>query len=196
MTIRTTATTLLLLIIAFGSTAFAPRPGDLVVWKRQGTYAGHVGFATGSPYCASFTTWCLEPADAPFDSLTPQNVYRHILECEIKHPEIVYRQAVLESGNFGSKNCLRNNNLFGMKHPGRRKTLSLGQRGQYAYYTSWKQSIEDYKLWQDAKPITGDYYSYLAARGYCELGGRAYQRLLSSVRMPAWIHTMNTEYGR
>jgi flagellum-specific peptidoglycan hydrolase FlgJ len=85
------------------------------------------------------------------ESQTPSKstVYQEILDLDIKFPDIVLAQAVLESGNFASKVAKQNNNLFGMRMPKVRETTAVGQRHGYARYYSWKDSVKDYKLWQD-----------------------------------------------
>jgi len=82
-------------------------------------------------------------------SPTHKEVYAEIIKARILYPEIAYAQAVLESGAFKSKLAKRNNNLFGMRMPRQRKTTAIGQRYGYAKYNNWKDSIKDYKLWQD-----------------------------------------------
>jgi flagellum-specific peptidoglycan hydrolase FlgJ len=86
------------------------------------------------------------------ESQTPSKstVYQEILNLDIKFPDIVLAQAVLESGNFSSKVAKQNNNLFGMKMPKVRETTAVGQRYGYARYYNWKDSVKDYKLWQEA----------------------------------------------
>ena len=86
------------------------------------------------------------------ESQTPNktSVYQEILNLDIKFPDIVLAQAVLESGNFVSKIAKQNNNLFGMRMPKVRETTAVGQRNGYARYYNWKDSVKDYKLWQDA----------------------------------------------
>jgi len=76
-------------------------------------------------------------------------VYKEIVSLGIKFPDIAYAQAVLESGAFKSKICLQNNNLFGMRMPMQRKTTAIGKKYGYAKYKTWKDSVKDYKLWQD-----------------------------------------------
>lgn len=67
----------------------------------------------------------------------------------VEHPHIVYAQAILETGNFTSAIFLENNNLFGMKHPRQRETLSLGHNRGHAKYKSWQDSVRDYAKWQE-----------------------------------------------
>jgi uncharacterized FlgJ-related protein len=80
---------------------------------------------------------------------TQSQVYNEIRRAGIKYPDIALAQAILESGHFKSKLAKHNNNLFGMRMPKKRETTAVGTRYGYARYLSWKDSVEDYKLWQD-----------------------------------------------
>ena len=68
---------------------------------------------------------------------------------DVKFPEIVFAQAVLESGHFKSFIFRTNNNLFGMRYPRVRETLATGAKSGYAVFSDWKSSVKDYKLWQE-----------------------------------------------
>jgi len=58
-----------------------------------------------------------------------------------------------ESGNYKSKLTTEYNNLTGMRHPGKRQTLSKGKNKYgYATYPSWRCSIKDLKLFIDFSP--------------------------------------------
>lgn len=83
------------------------------------------------------------------ETLTKEALWSTINEMGIKHPDVVFAQALLESGDFSSPVCKRNNNLFGMKMPELRKTVAHPGFKGYAKYESWKQSIYDYKLYQE-----------------------------------------------
>jgi uncharacterized FlgJ-related protein len=84
------------------------------------------------------------------DELNKENLWYVIKRLDIKHPEVVFAQALLESGNFTSKVCKIHNNLFGMKFPGKRETVAIGKsKSGYAKYSSWIESVEDYALYQD-----------------------------------------------
>lgn len=78
----------------------------------------------------------------------------------VEHPRVVYAQMRLESGNFNSSLTLTNNNYFGMRHPSRRETHSLGKVNGYASYSNWAFSVADYALWQRkyARGLTEDEY--------------------------------------
>jgi len=83
------------------------------------------------------------------DNATHLGVYNEILEQGLEFPDIVFAQAVLESGNFTSRLTKENNNLFGMKKPSKRPTTSVGISHGYAVYESWRESIEDYYIFQE-----------------------------------------------
>jgi len=97
---------------------------------------------------------------------TKSEVYKEIIKQGIKHPDIVMAQARLETGNFTSGICKRNNNLFGMKLPKQRRTTAIGESKGHARYNNWKKSVEDYKIWQDTFYKEGDYYIFLESHGY------------------------------
>lgn len=85
---------------------------------------------------------------------------------DIEHPDIVYAQAILETGHFTSDIFIQNNNLFGMKFPKIRETKATGENMNHATFESWIESVEDYKLWQDsfASGKTRDeYFTYLGS---------------------------------
>lgn len=75
----------------------------------------------------------------------------------IHHKEIVYAQAILETGNFKSRCCIKNNNLFGL-------------RGKYYYkYKHWSESVKDYKRRIQSRYRKGeDYYRFLKRIHYAE----------------------------
>lgn len=102
---------------------------------------------------------------------TPEGLYNEITCYNLQHPDIVFAQAVLETGHFKSNIFRTNNNLFGMRHPKVRPTTSLGAQSGHAKYRSWQESVEDYSLWQSfcfkKKVNRLDYLSYLS-RNYAE----------------------------
>ena len=83
-------------------------------------------------------------------SLTHELLYEQINEKNIKFPDIVFAQAVLESGHFKAPLFINKNNLFGMRIPKKRETTAVnkGKKG-YALYENWDSSIDDYLLWQE-----------------------------------------------
>ena len=101
------------------------------------------------------------------------NLYEKLIDYGVKYPDIVFAQAVIESGNFKSKLCTNNKNLFGMKMPGRRETTAIGKsKGGYAKYDTWGDSVFDYLLYQNyvmrnKNMNRKEYLSYLG-RTYAE----------------------------
>ena len=91
---------------------------------------------------ASFT----RRAEMPFSTT---NMLMTMDEVGIVYPDIVMAQAKIETAHFTSKIFKENNNLFGMKLPRQRSTTAIGEQYNHAEYTSWRQSVIDYKLWQD-----------------------------------------------
>lgn len=74
----------------------------------------------------------------------------YLLEINIKFPEIIYGQAVVETGDFTSNIFKSNNNLFGMKMAKSRATTNQGADFGHAVYSHWKESVLDYALYQCA----------------------------------------------
>lgn len=102
----------------------------------------------------------------PINSLI---LYTEILKSDIIYPDIVFAQAILETGEFTSEIFHLNRNLFGMKFPRIRKTTSLGKSKEgYAIYESWNHSVDDYQLWQKSNvnpskiKNKNDYYKLLS----------------------------------
>lgn len=84
--------------------------------------------------------------------VSAQEVADYIVALEIEHPEIVLRQAIMETGWFKSHHATRNNNLFGFR-----------SHGPYFRFKTWKESVEYYKKWQDKKYTNKkeNYYEFL-----------------------------------
>lgn len=106
------------------------------------------------------------------DGLTKEELYEQIIKFGIKFPDIVFAQAVLESGAFTSKLFKTANNLFGMRVPTKRETSSVGKtQSGYSKYTDWNLSVYDYFLWQDymlrdKAELTKNQYLALLGRVY------------------------------
>lgn len=86
---------------------------------------------------------------------TREQVLREIQRQGIPHPHIVLSQARLETGNFTSRRCRVQHNLFGIKH-----------RGKYASYRRWQDSVADYKRSISSRYQGGDYYAFLRRINY------------------------------
>lgn len=101
------------------------------------------------------------------ESFNDKVFIEYLRSINIKFPEIVYAQAVLETGNFKSKIFNTNNNLFGMKEATKRPTLAKGTELEHAYYDNWRESVIDYALYQarylNSIKTEDQYYEYLEA---------------------------------
>ena len=80
---------------------------------------------------------------------TTKNLKQALDYAGVKHPDIAYRQAVLETANFTSELFVMANNLMGMRRAKVRETTAIGEYNYHAYYLHWWDSVRDYKLWQD-----------------------------------------------
>ena len=81
---------------------------------------------------------------------TISEVRAEIVRQGLPHPEIVLAQARLETGNFTSRRCRVDKNIFGIKH-----------RRQYAKYRRWQDCVADYKRRISSRYSGGDYYQFL-----------------------------------
>ncbi len=95
-----------------------------------------------------------DPEDVP--ELTVNNVKAAIIEAGIKFPEIVLKQAILETGWLKCTKCsLNKNNIFGFYY-----------KKKYIAFENWTDCIDYYKRWQDRHYKGGDYYQFLKDVGY------------------------------
>lgn len=116
--------------------------------------------------------------NAPIDvnssnDLTIQNLYLELVKQDVKHPEIVLRQSILETGWFKSYSCKKRHNLFGFWY-----------KGKYKEFDTWKQSVTYYKKWQTKHYKNQDlnYYDFLVKRGYA--ADPNYISKLKSIKLP------------
>ena len=86
---------------------------------------------------------------------TISEVRAEIVRQGLPHPEIVLAQARLETGNFKSRRCRVDHNIFGIKHSGR-----------YAKYRRWQDCVADYKACISSRYKGGCYYKFLERIGY------------------------------
>lgn len=86
------------------------------------------------------------------------SLYLMMDKYEIHHQDIVYAQAILETGHFKAKIFTKKQNLFGL-------------RGKKGYYTfkHWSESIKMYKEKIQSRYREGeDYYKFLKRIHYAE----------------------------
>lgn len=88
--------------------------------------------------------------------LNVDSVFNYICEKGIKHPEIVIKQAILETGWFKAPFLMSRNNIFGFRSK------------QYLHFNNWKECVEYYKKWQDKRYTDPkeDYYKFLVRIKY------------------------------
>ena len=96
-----------------------------------------------------------------FFSKSPQDGLMEALEYYgVKHPQIVYAQAILETGHFKSDLCLNNNNLFGLYN---------SRENKYYVFDHWAESVMAYLNYIQYKyKPPNDYYKFLSDIGYAE----------------------------
>lgn len=96
-----------------------------------------------------------------FYEKTPEEGLVEALEYfDIKHKEIVYAQAVLETGSFTSYNCKHRNNLFGLYN---------SRKGEYFSFNHWVDCVVAYKIYiQRRYNEKENYYTFLDRIGYAE----------------------------
>ena len=80
-------------------------------------------------------------------SFTRRNFYEYLKKINIKFPELVFAQAIKESG-FKSYLWENNNNPFGMKDANKRPNMQNGTQDGYGYYDTWKDAALDYAFYQ------------------------------------------------
>jgi len=112
---------------------------------------------------------------------TKQEIRREIYRQGIKCPKVVIAQCWYETGHLSSRIYLENHNLFGMKKPSKRFSCAIGEDGDHAVFNNWKESIEDYKIWQDLYYKGGDYYVFLKQHGYAT--SKKYIKTLKNIRI-------------
>lgn len=82
--------------------------------------------------------------------ISAENLWKEIKALDLRYPEFVFAQALLESGTFTSRLFRVHNNLFGMKVPKYRESVAIGQsKSGYAKYAHWTESVKDYALFQE-----------------------------------------------
>lgn len=104
------------------------------------------------------------------DELNEENLKAFIDQMHLQNKDIVFAQAILESGNFKSFICKSNNNLFGMRLAASRPTTAIAEENNHAVYKDWQNSVIDYAMWQSsyARNLTKEQYLQLLGEMYAE----------------------------
>ncbi len=109
------------------------------------------------------------------DKFNEEKLILFINELNFKWPEVVYAQAVLESGSeYNSDINIENNNYFGMKLASVRLNTQVGENLNHAVFNNWRMSVIDYALYwasylSDLK-TKEEYYQYIE-KHYSETPG-------------------------
>lgn len=94
------------------------------------------------------------------EEVNEEVLYNTLKHYDFPSPAIITAQAVLESGNFKSKLCKDNNNLFGLYNS---RTMS------YFKFDSWISCVFAYKQFILSRyDPEEDYYRFLDRIGYAE----------------------------
>jgi len=98
-----------------------------------------------------------------FIGQTKDEVLKELKKQNVKHPEIVLAQSILETGWYKCKSCSRDqNNLFGLYN---------SKTHQYFSYNKWEDSIGGYLRgiqYRYNTNIHKNYYEFLTNIGYAE----------------------------
>ena len=106
-----------------------------------------------------------------FNKLPQEGLMEALEYYEVKYPQIVYAQAVLETGHFKSNVCLNYNNLFG---------LYDSKNKDYYKFNHWAESIVAYKEWIQKKyQPPNNYYVFLESISYAS--DKEYISILKSI---------------
>lgn len=111
-------------------------------------------------------------------TLNHENLWKVLKKHNIPHADIVFQQALLETGHFQSRITYTHQNIFGMR---------TGK--SYTKYNHWEDCVIDYKNRISSRYKSGNYYNFLTSIGYAE--NKNYIKLLK--RMNAHrAHTLPT----
>lgn len=104
------------------------------------------------------------------NTFSKDKLKEEIAKFNFKYPDIVYAQAIIESGGFKSNVFLENNNIFGMREAGSRVTTALGTKNNHAYYQNWKTSVADRAIYEGAylRGLSRSEYLQFLKKNYAE----------------------------
>jgi hypothetical protein len=102
-----------------------------------------------------------------------------LIECNIRHCDIVFKQAILETGHFSSNAFKTKKNLFGISN----------MNGLVAF-NSWEESVYRYKAIQKGYK-GGCYYNYLENIGYAE--DSLYIKKIKLIKISKYIKQWNEQ---
>lgn len=97
-------------------------------------------------------------------------VFMEICKLEIQQPQIVMRQAIMETGWMRARFLMERQNLFGFR------------TSQYLRFDHWKDSVAYYKAWQNRNYSGGDQEEYGAFLKRIRYGTASYVRNLQKIK--------------
>lgn len=108
-----------------------------------------------------------------FNKLPKEGLKEALKYYNIEEIDIIYAQAILETGNFKSKHCIKNNNLFGLYN---------SKKHKYYYFNHWTESVIAYNKWIYSKyKHNTNYYTFLEKLGYCGSNKKKYTKILKQI---------------
>ena len=152
------------------------RSGWISIWYLLLIVLLLLGIFSVSPKQIDIESSALESSDEELQQQVIEqmsfedSVFTYIVELNIKHPDVVLKQAKIESGNFKSKVFLENNNMFGFKKAFKRANTQIDTNRGYAVYDSWQECVIDYALYQtySAKNLGREEYIIFLGKHYAE----------------------------
>ena len=94
---------------------------------------------------------------------TVDEVYKELIAQNVKHPEIVLAQSILETGWYECTNCSMDvNNIFGLWN---------SKKKEYFPYNTWQESVGGYLRgiqYKYDESKYSDYYDFLIKVRYAE----------------------------
>ena len=112
-------------------------------------------------------------------TLNHENLWKILKKHKIPHADIVFQQALLETGHFTSNLSKSHNNIFGMK---------TGK--SYTRYNHWEDCIIDYKNRISSRYKSGNYYKFLTSIGYAK--NKNYTKILKRMTSAQRAHALPT----
>lgn len=116
----------------------------------------------------------VESATAPVKptSNLAEKVFSALCESGIRHPEIVMRQIIIETGWLKSPFLMERNNLFGFR------------KKEYLRFADWNESIAYYHKWQSKNYLdkNENYYDFLKRIKYAQ--AQNYTTVLRRISWP------------
>lgn len=109
-----------------------------------------------------------------------QDIYCYMVKIGVKHPEVVLKQAIYESGHFRSHIYQTKNNLFGFRNK------------RYITYDTWQSCVDYYKVWQN-KHYTNDsldYYRFIQRMNFSGKNRQRYVSQLKNTRIKANLNCL------